>query len=93
MVDKQQILERDPLPDRFDSLQEAAEFWDTHSSADYEDLMDEVELEINLSSRSGYSCSIAQNLVSPLQKQARQEGVSVQTLVNLWVQERLAKAA
>ncbi len=93
MVDKQQILERDPLPDRFDSLQEAAEFWDTHSSADYEDLMDEVEVEIDLSSRSRYSCSIAQNLVTPLQKQARQEGVSVQTLVNLWVQERLAKAA
>ena len=25
---------RDPLPEHFDSLEEAAEFWDTHDSGD-----------------------------------------------------------
>ncbi len=30
---------RDPLPESFDSLDEAGAFWDTHSSADYGDLM------------------------------------------------------
>ena len=55
MVDDKSLLKkRDPLPDHFDSLEEAAEFWDTHSSADYEDLMEDVEFEINLSKREVY---------------------------------------
>lgn len=28
---------RDPLPEHFNSLEEAAEFWDTHDSADYDE--------------------------------------------------------
>lgn len=33
--------QRDPLPDNFDSLGEFEAFWDAHSTADYEDLMEE----------------------------------------------------
>ena len=29
---------REEIPESFDSLEEAGEFWDTHSAADYEDL-------------------------------------------------------
>jgi hypothetical protein len=34
---------RDPLPEHFNTLEEAGEFWDTHSAADYWDEMEEVE--------------------------------------------------
>jgi len=34
------------LPERFESVQEAAEFWGTHSLADYWDQMHEVEIEV-----------------------------------------------
>lgn len=37
------ICQRDPMPDNFDSLEEFWAFWDTHSTADYEDLMEDVE--------------------------------------------------
>ena len=29
---------RDPIPKHFKSIQEAAEFWDSHDLVDYEDL-------------------------------------------------------
>jgi hypothetical protein len=33
---------RDALPENFTTLEEFWEFWDTHSSADYEDAMEAV---------------------------------------------------
>ncbi len=39
---------RDPLPEQFSSLEEAGEFWDTHSGADYEEYMQEVHFEVDL---------------------------------------------
>ncbi|MEZ4735236.1 MAG: hypothetical protein R3E79_49710 [Caldilineaceae bacterium] len=40
--------EKDSLPENFDSVEDLWAFWDTHSSADYEDEMDLVEFEIQL---------------------------------------------
>jgi hypothetical protein len=42
------VKHRDPLPEHFSSLDEAAEFWDTHDSADYEDYMRDVEFEADI---------------------------------------------
>ena len=33
---------RDPLPEHFNSLEEAAEFWDTHDSSEFEDEFEDV---------------------------------------------------
>lgn len=93
MVDKQLMTERDPLPDSFDSLEEAAEFWDTHSTADYEDFMEEAVFDINLRDRKVYYCAIAKDLMAKVREVAQRQGISTQTLVNLWVQERVAQAA
>lgn len=46
MENKNNLVERDILPDNFESLEEFWQFWDTHSTADYEDLMEDVEVEI-----------------------------------------------
>ena len=42
----------DGLPDNFTTLDEFWGFWDTHSSADYEDAMESVEIEIDPSSNT-----------------------------------------
>ncbi|MBU1660083.1 MAG: BrnA antitoxin family protein [Chloroflexi bacterium] len=42
---------RDPIPE-FQTLEEIAEFWDTHSTADYHDLTHEVQFDINLRKRT-----------------------------------------
>ena len=41
----------DPLPEHFASLEEAAEFWDKHDSADYEEYMREVVCEVKIERR------------------------------------------
>jgi dolichol-phosphate mannosyltransferase len=46
------MKQRDPLPEHFNSLEEAAEFWDTHDSADYEDYMRDIEEETLLRQES-----------------------------------------
>lgn len=77
------------LPEDFSSLEEFWEFWDTHSSADFEDDMEPVEIEVALSSSKMY-CAIANDVLSQVREQARQQGVSTETLINLWLQEKLA---
>jgi glycosyltransferase involved in cell wall biosynthesis len=42
----------DLLPEHFDSLEEAAEFWDTHDSADYEEYMQDVECDVEIKMKS-----------------------------------------
>ena len=80
---------KDVLPDNFTSLDEFLEFWDTHSSADYEHSMETVAVEVELTSSKAYM-PVAKDLLSKVRAQARRQGVSSETLVNLWLQERLA---
>lgn len=41
----------DPLPDTFSSEEEAGEFWDTHSTSDYEDQLEPVDMTIDIKRR------------------------------------------
>jgi hypothetical protein len=41
-----------PLPEHFDSLEQAAEFWDAHDSADCEEQMTDVEVEVDIKKRT-----------------------------------------
>ncbi len=77
----------EPIPNQFDNIEEAAEFWDTHSLSDYWDQTHEVEIEVQASRRQWIP--LAANLADKAAEKARQEGVSVETLVNLWVAEKL----
>jgi len=87
---KKQAPQQDPLPENFDSLEEFWTFWDTHSTADYEDLMEDVDVQINLSSSKIY-CAVEKDLIAQLRTQARQQGVSMETLINLWLREKMAE--
>jgi hypothetical protein len=91
MRDKKPV-QKGALPEDFGTLEELWQFWDTHSSADYEDLMESVEVEIDLSSSKVY-CPVAKDLLRQVRTQARQQGVSTETLINLWLQEKLCASA
>jgi len=41
-------MDRSPIPEHFNSAEEAGEFWDTHSAADYWDEMETVEMEFDI---------------------------------------------
>jgi hypothetical protein len=82
----------DVLPENFTTLEELWGFWDTHSSADYEDAMEPVEVEIDQPSSTVY-CPVAKDLLGRVRVEARRQGVSPETLINLWLQERLCASA
>ena len=70
------------------SYAEIGEFWDTHDLADYWDQTQPVEFEVNIQSEVTYY-PLDAALVSKIRSVARQRGVSPETLLNLWVQEKL----
>jgi len=71
------------------SLEEIAEFWDTHSLADYWDQTHEVEFEVRAKRRR--RVTIDPEVYSQLERHARTRGILPETLVNLWLIERLTK--
>ena len=71
---------------RVDSLEKIGEFWDTHDFADC-DNPEEPDAEIVISS----AMPVEVDLHAQVEQQACLRGVSVETLVNLWLQEKLAE--
>ncbi|HEX9971447.1 MAG TPA: CopG family antitoxin [bacterium] len=71
------------------SLKEIAEFWDKHSLADYWDQTHEVELEVRAKRRR--RVNIDPEVYSQVEVHARTRGILPETLVNLWLIERLTK--
>ena len=82
-----QKKKRDPVPESFDSLAEAAEFWDTHDSADYEDIMEDVDFEVDIN-RHIYFVPVAESVFEIVREKARSQGVSTETMVNLLLREQ-----
>ncbi len=79
----------DPLPEHFANLEAAGEFWDSHDSADYEKHFRDVNCEVEIKSRS-FLVSLESDLYRKVSSIAQSKGVSAETLVNLWVQEKAA---
>ncbi|MCI0493608.1 BrnA antitoxin family protein [candidate division KSB1 bacterium] len=69
------------------SLEEIAEFWDMHSLADYWDQTHEVEFEVRATRRR--RVTIDPEIYSQVERHARTRGILPETLVNLWLIERL----
>lgn len=72
------------------TLEEIADFWDTHSVADYWEQTEEVDFEVRAQRRR--RVTLAPEVYARLETQARLRGVLPETLVNLWLAERLQAA-
>ncbi len=70
------------------TLEEIATFWDTHSLADYWDETQEVEFAVRAKRRR--RITLDPDVYAQVEVQARLRGLLPETLVNLWVAERLA---
>jgi hypothetical protein len=82
----------DPIPEHFSSIKEAAEFWDTHDLTDYWDLTEDVNFEVDLQRRR-YLVSLDPDLAKKLSEEAHVRGLSTETLVNLWLSDKLKEVA
>lgn len=70
------------------SYQELSEYWDTHSLADHWDQTSPVDFEVDVKSSTLYF-PVDRFLAERLREVASAHGVSAETLVNLWLQERV----
>ena len=68
-----------------DTLEKMGEFWDTHDFTDFDTDAPDVDFKV--------SCAVPVelDLFSLVEKQARRRGVNVETLVNLWLQQKLVE--
>ena len=70
------------------TYKEIGDFWDTHDLADYWDQTQPVDFEIDIQSEVMYF-SLDADLSTQLRSIAKRRGISPETLLNLWVQEKL----
>jgi len=74
------------------TLEEMAEFWDTHSLADYEEQTYEVEMTFDPSARRTV-VNIEPELMAEILRVARERRVSAQTLINVWLRQYVDQLA
>ena len=89
---KKSNKKRVPIPQHFNSVAEAADFWDTHDLADYWDLTREAKFEVDLQRRV-FLMALEPELAKKLVACARKQGVSTETLINVWLTEKLTTAS
>ena len=82
---------RDPIPRHFKSIEEAAQFWDSHDLTDYWDLTKEAHFEVDIQ-RHLFLTPLEPELAKKLVVCARKQGVSTETLINVWLTEKLTAA-
>ena len=74
---------------KFDSYEEMATFWDTHSLADYWDQTEPVDFDFAPEARRQYLIGVDREVLARVQRLARTRGVSIEILVNLLLEQRL----
>jgi hypothetical protein len=79
------------IPEEFETYEEAAEFWETHDSTDYEDVMEEVEIRVDLTKRR-YLIELNKNSAELLRENAQKKGVSASNLASEIIEKQLARA-
>ena len=79
----------------FATLDEAVEFWETHSFADYVDDTEAVELEVNLETDQVEVIHVylEPRLAQRLKDIAEARGTISESLVHRWLEERLLEEA
>ena len=82
---------REPIPEHFTSIEEAAEFWDSHDLGEYWDSTKEAEFEVEIERRV-FLTALEPELAKRLSECARRQGVSAETLINVWLSEKLGES-
>ena len=73
------------------TYEEIGEYWDSHDLGDVWEETHPVDLVVDIRSQRRYY-SVEKSLSDRVQQIARTRGVSPETLVNLWIQEKVAQS-
>lgn len=80
----------DPIPEQFDSLEEAADFWANHSPVDYPEFFHPVRAKV-VGGGITYELTLDAELDRQLPACAKKRGVNVPRLLKLWLEEKAAE--
>jgi len=80
---------REPIPDKFKTIMEASDFWDKHDITDYWDNTKEVKCRARLKKEPKY-IALEESIAKKALAVAKEKRVSIETLVNLWLKEKLS---
>ncbi len=78
-----------PLPDEFASEEEAAEFWDAHSIADYEESLEPGNLDLALKRRH-FEIEVDEESFLALRSSAQRQHKPVKQLASEILREKLS---
>jgi hypothetical protein len=70
------------------SYKEIGDFWDTHDLSDFWDKTKQAEFDVDIESEITYY-PLDKTLSEQIQAIAQKRGISSDTLINLWLQEKL----
>jgi hypothetical protein len=70
------------------SLEEMIAFWDTHSTADYDDQTSEVDIQFEPTARLNL-VRIEPDLMQELWNIAHERRISAETLINVWLRQHV----
>ncbi|MBU1262513.1 BrnA antitoxin family protein [bacterium] len=83
---------KDPLPEEFKTFEELSNFWDSHDVTDYAEYLTPVECNVASHPTHEYIIVLSDELNRLMQEAQSREGVSIETLVNLWVKDGLQRS-
>ena len=81
---------RDTIPEHFNSAEEAGEFWDSHSGAEYWDEMEEEEMEFDIQKRT-FLVPLDARIYQLAKKQAEAKHSTVEQLINTLLDRELVR--
>lgn len=77
------------IPEEFKTYEEAAEFWESHDSTEYLDILEEVEIIVDIQKRH-YLIELDEKSARLLQEDAKKKGISANYLASKLVEKELA---
>jgi len=81
---------KDIIPEHFNSAEEAGEFWDSHSAADYWNEMEEEEIEFDIRKRT-FLVPVDSRIYQLVKKQAEAKHSTVERMINTLLDRELVK--
>ncbi len=81
-------MKTEALP-QTDSIQELAQFWDTHDLADFEDALEEVSEPV-FERRTVIALNLESAEAEAVKKLAESKGIADAELIRGWVREKIA---
>lgn len=79
---------KEPIPAKFRTIDEAADFWNTHSLAEYAEYLKPAKVAFKLTGRV-HLLAVDPKIASELRRVSKARGLSPETVANLWLRERL----